>query len=142
MRCPTCKKVDLQQKRIKESEAAVDYCSKCRGVWFDADEMNQVLDVASKGLDVPKDAKLTRFRCPKCELPLYAFRYPQTFVEVDMCGQCPRLWLNPGEFKEIKMVRGMLARKGKLETHATVTGVKGDLLNWINSAIAKLSDFS
>lgn len=142
MRCPTCKKIELQQKRIKGSEVAVDYCSKCHGVWFDAGEMNQALDVANKGLAVPNDAKLTGFRCPKCELPLHAFRYPQTFVEVDMCAQCRGLWLNPGEFKEIKIVRGSLARKGKLETHAPVTGMKGDLLNWINSAIAKLSDFS
>ena len=142
MRCPTCKQVNLQQKKIKGTEIVVDCCSKCRGVWFDADELNQVLEVASKELRLPKEAKLTGFRCPKCNVPLYAFRYPQTYVEVDMCGQCCGLWLNPGEFKEIKMVRTMLEKKGKLETHAPVTGVKGDLLNWINSAIANLSEFS
>ena len=141
MRCPTCKRLDLRQKRIKGTEVVVDCCSKCRGVWFDADELNQVLDVASKELALPKEAKPTRRRCPRCQLPLYAFKYPQTYVEVDMCDDCHGLWLNPGEFKEIKVVRTTLERKGKLETHAPVTGLKGDVLNWINSAIAQLKDF-
>ncbi len=120
---------------------ALVVCSDCKGLWFDAKELNHVAPVASKDLKPPKDAKHTGMTCPRCRVPLVAFYYPQTYVEIDMCGECHGLWLEPGELTEIKVVREHLKKKGELETHSPVVGFKGDLLRWINSAINVLSDF-
>lgn len=60
---------------------------------------------------VPHDAKSTLHRCPKCNLVLFTFRYPQTHVDNDMCPEYRGLWLNPREFKEIKTVRIFFTRR-------------------------------
>ena len=141
MHCPKCVRISLKTKKVKTSKVVVDVCSNCSGIWFDANELNGVLLVASKDMSLPKDAEDTGITCPRCRVPLKGFNYPQTYVKIDMCPECQGLWLNAGEFKEIKIVREHLEDKGKLEAYAPVVGVKGELLTWINSAIKSLYDF-
>ena len=141
MHCPKCVKSSLKPRTIKNTKTVVDTCSICKGVWFDANELNDVLPVASKELNPPNDSQKTGMTCPRCRVQLMAFNYPQTYVKVDMCGECKGLWLNPSEFREIKIIRQNLKKKGKLETYAPPVGVKGYLLDWINSAIERLGDF-
>ncbi len=66
---------------------------------------------------------------------MFVFDYPQTYVEVDMCGHCRGLWLDKGEAKEIKAVRKHRKQKGELEEYAPATGIKGSLLSFIDRAI-------
>ncbi|WP_425396620.1 zf-TFIIB domain-containing protein [Aeoliella sp.] len=141
MHCPKCNQTSLKPHKFKNTDVVVDVCQRCKGIWFDANELNELLPVASKDLQVPKDAKPTGMTCPKCLVPLEAFSYPQTCVEIDMCSKCNGLWLYKSELKEIKIVRGKLEKKGKLETHAPVAGIKGEALTWVNWAIEKLMKF-
>lgn len=67
-----------------------------------------------------------------------AFYYPQTKVLIDMCPQCLGLWLDPGEFAEIREVRRGLEKSGKLEPEHT--GITDKLFGWINTAIKTISD--
>lgn len=141
MHCPKCVRTSLTPSKVQKTDVVVDACASCKGVWFDADELNDVLPLASKDLQLPSGAKPTGMTCPKCRVPLKAYTYPQTYVEIDMCGECRGLWLDRREFTEIKVVRRRLQEKGTLETHAPVAGLKGDVLRWVNWAIDRLSEF-
>ena len=140
MNCPKCERHPLTETRVKGREIRIDYCDKCKGVWFDGGELEAVLGVAAKELSVPSSAKKRGRTCPSDGEMLYAFKYPQTLVVIDMCKKCGGLWLDHSEMKEIRAVRSDLKRRGKLETHAPVTGVRGGLLGFIDAALSKLGE--
>ncbi|MEX0654301.1 MAG: zf-TFIIB domain-containing protein [Phycisphaeraceae bacterium] len=141
MRCPACQSGYLQHMRTREQGVDLDQCPRCKGLWFDGEELEQVLPTAARELRVPSDATETDRPCPHCRTPLHAFNYPQTLVRVDVCPHCHGLWLDPREFKEIKLVREQLDKQGELETHAPVTGIKGGIIRFIDQSIANLSGF-
>jgi len=139
MSCPKCHNVALQEIEIKRSGIKVDRCPQCKGVWFDAGELESLLSVAAKGLKVPPGAqRSTILFCPRCPASLFRFKYPQTYVKVEMCKECGGLWLDSDEFNEIKSVRQALEKTGKLEEHEEPGRVKGGLLNFIDAAIEAL----
>jgi Zn-finger nucleic acid-binding protein len=139
MRCPKCRKVDLKEARVKSSNVKVDSCPQCKGVWLDAGELEAVLSVAAKELAVPPAAQKSAVNfCPRCSLALYRFSYPQTDVKIEMCKNCGGLWLDAGEFREIKAIRQMLEEQGKLDEYARPPGIKGGLLRFIDAAIDEL----
>jgi Zn-finger nucleic acid-binding protein len=139
MQCPKCPNSDLKEATVKSSGVRVDCCPLCRGVWFDAGELEAVLRVAAKELRVPPSAqKSVVHSCPRCHSSLYRFQYPQTYVKIEMCKRCGGLWLDAGEFNEIKAVRRALEKSGELEEYAQPTGVKGGLLRFIDTAIEVL----
>lgn len=143
MDCPKCTGTRLQQKQVKETAVQLDVCPSCRGIWFNANELNGLLPVASKDLRPPASAKSTALECPECvAAKLQAFHYPQTYVEIDMCGNCLGLWLYQHELKEIKVVREHRQQQGELEEYAPVVGFKGNLIRWIDTAIAVLLTFN
>ncbi|MFP6658089.1 MAG: zf-TFIIB domain-containing protein, partial [Pirellulales bacterium] len=136
-----CVTASLKRHKVQKTDVVVDACTSCQGIWFDANELNEVLPTAIKDLRVPNDANPTEITCPKCLIPLKSFKYPQTYVEIDMCAECKGLWLNRSELKEVKIIRRHFKKKGELEMHAPVDGLKGDLLDWVNSAIENLLNF-
>ena len=136
LRCPKCRQSVLKEVSPKNSDVCVDACPTCKGLWFDAKELNALLDVAVKDLKVPSDARREGPICPRCVKPLFAFKYPQTLVTIDLCKECGGLWLDSGEFREVKAVRARLAAEGKLDEHAPVSGVKGALLRFLRSAMS------
>lgn len=139
MLCPKCRKMKLEETRVRNGSIKIDRCPACKGVWLDAGELEAVLRVAAKELKVPPSArKSVLHNCPRCRCSLHLFQYPQTYVKVDMCKECGGLWLDSGEFKEIKAVREALDKTGKLEEYAQPGGVKGGLLNFIETAIEAL----
>lgn len=139
MICPKCKVTRLRKRRAKGKAFTVEYCLKCKGVWFDRGELDEVMPEAIKELGVPRGAqKDTECLCPKCNKALYAFDYPQTYVTINMCKKCGGLWFDRGEFKEIREVRRSLEKWGEMQEYAKVTGVKGALIDFIDSAIKSL----
>jgi Zn-finger nucleic acid-binding protein len=139
MICPKCQVAKLTKRRAKGKDFAVEYCLKCKGVWFDRDELEEVMPEAIKELEVPDDAqKDVECLCPKCNKALYAFYYPQTYVTIDMCKRCGGLWFDRSEFKEIRVVRRSLEKWEEMQESVDVTGVKGALINFIDSAIRSL----
>lgn len=139
MICPKCQVAKLTKRRAKGKDFTVEYCLKCKGVWFDRNELEEVMPEAIKELEVPGDAqKDVECLCPKCNKALYAFYYPQTYVTIDMCKRCGGLWFDRSEFKEIREVRRSLEKWEEMQESADVTGVKGALINFIDSAIRSL----
>lgn len=140
MKCPRCKSIEPNQVVHRRSRTVVEMCRQCKGIWFDADELDRVLDVAAKDLRPPThDEQPPTMLCPKCNRPMAAFYYPQTLVIVDMCRDCRGIWLDGGELDEITVVRRRLRERHRLEEYAPVPGFKGKLLRFIDAAIAKLS---
>jgi Zn-finger nucleic acid-binding protein len=138
MQCPRCNDSQLSETRVKGKDVRIDACPACKGLWFDGEELERVLPAAANELTAPADAAESAKNCPRCSVPLARFQYPQTLVTVDLCRECGGLWLDPGEFQEIRAVREKLKEAGELEERAPVGGTKGTLLRFINEAISSL----
>ena len=108
MQCPLCK-LEMSKKSIENIE--VDTCDKCKGTWFEDDELRKAKDSTDKDLNwmdfeiwKHKDKFKTDHRklaCPKCHLSLVAISYGITNIEIDYCPTCKGTWLDKGEFKKI-----------------------------------------
>lgn len=141
MHCPHCKNDKLVQMTHHSSGVVLDVCKLCKGLWFDAGELDRVLNVAAKDLRPPsREEQPPSALCPKCHRPMATFHYPQTMATIDMCRECQGIWLDAGEFQEIMTVRQALRRKQRLEEWAPVPGIKGIVLRWIDSAIGRLRE--
>jgi len=139
MKCPNCQTVDMSEKKFKNVK--FDMCETCHGFWFDHNELNNVINIAVKGLFIPKSASSCNKHCPRCAENMYNFKYPQTYCYIDMCKKCKGLWFDSRELEEIKIVRESLEKKGQLEKVLQPEGPKGALLEFVNSAINSLTKF-
>ncbi len=113
MNCPKCR----GRKLITISTihmVKVDCCKKCRGIWFESEELEEIFTLAKKDLKVSRDSIRQKFKCPKCTIPLYTFPYPHTSVMIDMCAQCSGIWLDHNELTKIQEERLTLYKKGRL----------------------------
>lgn len=142
MLCLNCKSVTLKQKIIKSTAVQVDYCPKCKGIWFDFKEYESVSAVAVRDLEVPTEALKGNLPCPRCRQLLYEFNYPGTLVTIEMCGQCKGIWLDEAKYKEIEMVRRHKPQVESSEDSSEIPGFKGKLIHLINTAIDRLKDES
>ena len=101
MQCPKCKS-DLQKTSRRGIE--VDYCTKCKGMWLDIDELDQLEDIAFdvddwKGTLVFSTSP-TEYKCPHCNSPLKRFRYRLYDLELDYCQE-HGFWLDEDEDKRV-----------------------------------------
>jgi Zn-finger nucleic acid-binding protein len=84
---------------------------KCKGVWFESDELRQAKDASEPDtvwldFDIWKDNDKLRssdkgFSCPQCQAELKAVVYGDSEIEVDCCPGCKGTWLDKGEFLKI-----------------------------------------
>jgi len=140
-RCPNCKTRTLLERTTKDGRATVDLCKACRGVWLDKNDLGTLIDVAVPELGIPGDAEQVRRPCPRCHEALHRFDYPQTGTTIEMCEKCHGVWLDAGEYSQIKSVRETLEAAGKLHNDGPVAGIKGTLISFVNSAIEALRPF-
>jgi len=127
-----------QQQQLARWLLHVDYCPRCKGIWFDGDELEQALPVADPQLRVPRDAVPLQTTCPRCAQHLYAFVYPRTRVTIEMCKACRGLWLDAGEFKQLRQAREQLPPAEEPTPDTEVGGLKGALLRFIDAALEQL----
>lgn len=110
MKCPKCKTETLAVFKVEE--VAVDRCSSCDGVWFDAQELGELLaedarNVASLrrgGTHEELDGK--KGNCPRDagEL-LRVYSAVDRTVIIDACPDCRGIWLDGGEFEKLFAAR-------------------------------------
>ena len=110
MNCPKCKTVTLAEFKVEG--VAVDRCSSCDGIWFDAQELSQLLSEDAKhvaslsrgGSQVQLDGK--KGSCPRdgSEL-LRVYSSVDRSVILDACADCRGMWLDGGEFKKLFAAR-------------------------------------
>ena len=107
MICPACHEpmIVVEYKQIE-----LDICVACRGVWFDADELElllgalEVLDLAASELFRPlpgKPAEKPR-KCPYCRRRMEkALTGPGEGVMIDRCKRGHGLWFDGGELDTV-----------------------------------------
>jgi len=119
MICPVCNSdmIDIEYERIE-----LDYCIKCRGVWFDAGEMELLFEkmgIEEHGLTMndvskmPKAATSEKGRkCPICDQRMKKTSIGgDNGVVIDACLQGDGLWFDGGEVAQ-------LLKQMKIETAA------------------------
>jgi Zn-finger nucleic acid-binding protein len=106
--CPKCN-IELKPKVIASVE--VDECERCKGIWFDRDELRQLKDMTDSDLNwmdfelwkhkddfVGKDSEIL---CPVCKIETRIIEYGNTSVQIAFCPSCQGVWLDEKEFAKI-----------------------------------------
>lgn len=110
MKCPKCKTETLSEFFVEG--VAVDRCSSCDGIWFDAQELSQLLAedaklVASLSrgyLHEQLDGK--KGSCPRDGSTLMrVYSSIDRSVILDPCADCRGMWLDGGEFQKLFAAR-------------------------------------
>ena len=121
MICPACKSNMIV---VEHSKIELDYCTNCRGVWFDSGELELLLE--SAGLESPKQllANLAgstearsaekKRKCPICVKKMKKILFGQEpEILLDICRQGDGLWFDGGE---LNLLVGQLAGKAGEKT--------------------------
>lgn len=106
MKCPKCRTETM--KVFSVEGVALERCSSCSGIWFDARELSQLLEqdarqVASlrRGHD-DQQLEGKKGYCPRDDselLRVYSSINPS--VIIDACAECRGIWLDGGEFEKL-----------------------------------------
>jgi Zn-finger nucleic acid-binding protein len=100
MFCPVCKK---QMMILEYNEVELDHCPICEGVWLDQGELELLLEMDEKKIDLSDipDTEKSKRRCPHCRKKMIIGHFPETEVMVDVCARDGGLWLDKGELYDI-----------------------------------------
>ena len=109
MICPTCREVMIV---VEQDKIELDHCPKCLGVWFDAGELELMLEkmglesgalTLTQIVDLPDaETKEKKRRCPVCRRKMkkvHIGKEPE--VLIDVCGWGDGLWFDGGEVHQI-----------------------------------------
>jgi len=109
MICPVCKDAMIV---VEYHNTELDYCNSCKGVWFDAGELELLLK--SQGLEEPKtffDGIITsqeavssekKRNCPICSRKMKkAAIGGQPEILIDVCHDKHGLWFDGGEVAQL-----------------------------------------
>jgi Zn-finger nucleic acid-binding protein len=106
MKCPKCNTESFAAFSVQG--VMVDRCSSCHGIWFDEQELSQLLAQDARQLiplragneKTELDAK--RGNCPRDNSPLLrVYSAINRSIIVDACLQCRGIWLDGGEFEKL-----------------------------------------
>jgi Zn-finger nucleic acid-binding protein len=150
VRCPDCS-ADLQETDFHG--VRIDECPKCRGRWFDRDELRVAKDRTDDDLrwldfDLfgeaarPLEVTPSGSKCPKCMVAMISLKYAPSQVVVDRCDQCQGVWLNHDEFERIvEYLEEVVSRR----TAAEYAGEAGrqflEILAGHKGAVSEIRDF-
>lgn len=135
MNCPKCR-IEIDDITIEGVE--LNFCSACKGIWFDKDELAFMEEIP---VDVPdtaeitKEARRTEHDCPRCgDQKLEEMKFIKTEdLLIDRCPKCRGVWLDKGELRKIEHIAAhietpnskiMLACKQLQEKGYEILGVK------------------
>ena len=105
MLCPVCKTemIDVEYNKIE-----LDYCVKCKGVWFDSNELElmfEKINLSDSGLAIANlidkiDQKIpeNKHKCPICKKTMGKIKIGDSSQTViDICINGDGLWFDGGE---------------------------------------------
>jgi Zn-finger nucleic acid-binding protein len=102
MKCPNCQ-AELYEKSYKGID--VDFCDNCRGMWLDADELDELEDKAFDEDDLKGSLMVSSStgnrHCPHCDSRLKKFQYRLYSLELEYCDNDHGYWLDAGEEKRV-----------------------------------------
>ena len=106
MNCPKCLTATLAEFKLEG--VAVDRCSRCDGIWFDAQELSQLLTEDARLVaelrrgSVSELADAKKGRCPRDSADLLRiYSAIDRSVTLDACADCHGIWLDGGEFEKL-----------------------------------------
>ncbi len=136
MKCPAC---SSQLSRVSTAGIELDICSEaCGGVWFDAGELEK-LECADdntprnilrplRNQNVAVD-RMKKRSCPKCEGVMMNKVVSDAYydVEIDACSQCSGIWLDMGEWEELRKHHTDVASRQKIiDKYSSVSASGGE----------------
>ena len=109
MICPTCHNLMIV---VEHDQIELDYCPDCSGIWFDAGELELMLEtaeMADSSLTIANilasaEAKTTekKRRCPICRRKLKKRTIGrEPAVLIDLCAEGDGLWFDGGEVHQL-----------------------------------------
>jgi len=106
MRCPKCR-ADMEQINYEGTD--IDRCTICKGIWFDAGEIEVLRDKqAATAIDTgdAKTGKLSNtidnYQCPRCSGAMVRVVDPkQTHIWYETCSSCHGSYLDAGELRDL-----------------------------------------
>jgi len=107
MNCPKCA---AAFEKISFGEVEVDRCLKCKGLWFDILEKEDlVLIEGSEAIDIGSDqvgeeySSLRQIRCPHCSVKMLPMVDKDQFhIKYESCPICFGTFFDAGEFRDLK----------------------------------------
>ena len=107
MKCPTCHSSMIV---VEYEKIELDYCMSCCGLWFDAGELDLLLEAAGQDELLPSTTapdkhtqiKEQKRKCPTCGKTMGKMHFGDTPpVMVDVCPQGGGIWFDGGELHQI-----------------------------------------
>ena len=109
MECPQCHDSMLI---VECDHVELDVCFRGHGIWFDADELQQLFELAGAGDGVRRlearlvhlpSSKEKRKRCPRCRTKMRHVEAPAASgaVVLDRCAHGHGLWFDDGELHDV-----------------------------------------
>ncbi len=115
MRCPKCYG-ELSQMHYESVQ--VDFCKCCKGVWFNSDELNHVIDdlatreeTENAAIELEKeivgkyDIEDAGCSCPQCGEAMKQFNYAyDSNIILDKCEFCDGIWTDQSEIIRLAVI--------------------------------------
>jgi Zn-finger nucleic acid-binding protein len=83
----------------------VDYCDECKGMWLDAQELDELEDTVYTKDDLKGtmifSSQPTEYPCPHCQSPLKRFEYRLYSLELEFCENGHGFWLDENEAERV-----------------------------------------
>jgi PAT family beta-lactamase induction signal transducer AmpG len=106
MRCPKCR-ADMEQIDFEGTE--IDRCVICKGIWFDAGEIELMRDkAAAVAIDIgdasvgKQSNTIDRYQCPRCSGSMVRVVDPQQrHIWYETCSSCSGSFLDAGELLDL-----------------------------------------
>lgn len=113
MVCPACKS---EMIIVEHHNIELDYCTSCRGVWFDAGELELLLQSLGMGehhafleatiASAEASSTEKRRKCPICVRKMKKVLIPGSEVLVDACRNGHGIWFDGGEVAHLLAMLG------------------------------------
>jgi len=122
MNCPKC---NSAMELVTYEGVTVDRCTSCKGIWFDANEQkwlkekkgSEVIDTGDATVGKKMD-KITNIQCPLCHGPMIRMvDADQHHIDYEACTTCYGIFLDAGEFKDLKDFTVSEYLKGLFSAH-------------------------
>lgn len=110
MKCPKCNTETLNEFIVQG--VSVDRCSSCAGIWFDVQELSELLAEDARYVaslrwgSISDEAGGQKGFCPRdASTLLRVYSAIDRSVILDACGVCRGIWLDGGEFDKLFAAR-------------------------------------
>ena len=136
MICPTCKSAMIV---VEYNQIELDYCTACRGVWFDSGELELLLrsmsledthQLLGSIINSPEAASAEKKRrCPVCSQKMKkATIGKEPGILIDVCRREDGLWFDGGEVSHLVKQLGA-APVGKQDSDQRIISFLGDVFH-------------